>query len=125
MKLTWEPESPPDNPPEGCRDAQRWRSARGLFSAHQLEDAGSRCVCGEVWPCSIQRRAVRALVTAFLQVGPVKVAPSVQASDACRWCGREIVPFALNGWVHLHGGLVVCEFHQEGTAAVTVAEPSQ
>ncbi len=100
MELSWDVERPPIGPPAGCVDRQRWASARAVFEAHQLEDAGAHCCCGELWPCDGRKRAVRALVTSCLQAGVIMVALGVNGSAACRWCGRGIAQHPAHGRVH-------------------------
>jgi hypothetical protein len=120
--LTWDVNNPPEVPPAGCLDRQRWQLSYQVFAAHQVEDAGSRCqACGEVWPCSGRRRAVRGLVTACVQVGAIKVGGMVEAR--CRWCGRGIARHPMYGWVHQVSGLLVCGESPKDGPMVTVAEP--
>lgn len=123
---TWDVNNPPEVPPPGCLDRQRWRLSYQMFTAHQVGDAGSRCqACGEVWPCSGHKRAVRGLVTACLQVGAIKVSGTVGPEDSglCRWCGRGVARHPSYGWVHQVSGLVVCGESPEAGPVVTVAEP--
>src|SRR5262249_59480402 len=105
VEITWSVDNPPAEPPPGCADRQRWRSAYSLFAEHRLEDGGARCGCGERWPCPSYRLARRALITAFLQAGQIMVLRSGQHEiKHCRWCGRGIVSHP-RGWVHGLDGL--------------------
>ena len=123
-RITWDLNNPPAEPPETCLDRQRWRLAYQILTEHQLEDAGSHCACGEVWPCFEHKRAERGLVTACLQVGAIKVSGAA-TSDVCRWCGRGIAQLSLHRWVHQVSGLLVCEVLPDDAPPLCVAEPNQ
>lgn len=122
--VTWDTRNPPVEPPPGCLDAQRWRSSRLLYDAHQLEDVGAHCVCGDVWPCADHRRALRGLLTTCLQAGAIKVAPADLYAGAvsCCWCGRRIVRHQARGWVHAFDGMIVCRTSIDKADSFTRAE---
>ncbi|MDG4798716.1 hypothetical protein [Micromonospora sp. WMMD1082] len=124
MRLTWDPEEPPAEPPEGCHDPQRWRAAHILYIEHQLEDVGAHCRCGDLWPCWSHRRAIRALLTAFIQTGPIKIAPTAPQRAICRWCRRGIAQHPVYGWTHIHDGLMICDDPPDGAPPIATAEPT-
>ncbi|MDG4767474.1 hypothetical protein O7632_25775 [Solwaraspora sp. WMMD406] len=123
MKFPWDLADPPAKPPPGCRDGQRWRTARTLYGEHVLEDTGAHCRCGELWPCPTHRRAIRALATAYLQAGPVMVGAST-AHDVCRWCARTIVSHPDHGWIHPYDGYVTCDPPHPDVSPAATAEPA-
>ncbi|WP_019030970.1 hypothetical protein [Salinispora arenicola] len=122
MTLPWDPTSPPVQPPPGCRDGQRWRIAHTLYTQHRLEDSDTRCRCGELWPCPTYRHAIRALLTAYLQAGPVMIICPTETA-ICRWCARTIVSHPAHGWVHPHDGYVTCDRPHADAPVATTAEP--
>jgi len=124
MGLPWRWPDPPAEPPAGCRDRQRWRRAYAAYCEHLPGRAGAGCACDGVWPCPSHRRAVRALVTAFLQAGPVLVIGSADRTAECRWCRRTVAPHPICGWVHSFDGLLVCEVSKDHGSGVTIAEPA-
>jgi hypothetical protein len=118
---------PPSEPPQACLDRQRWRLAREMFTRHEAKPDDPDCNCGEPWPCPERRRAIRGLLTACLQLGPIKVnRPLGMASPhTCRWCERDVVAAPVYGWVHVGSGLLVCERQQDGEPGVWAAEPAE
>lgn len=69
-ELPFDPDNPPDEPPEQVRQPMMWRLAVRLHRDHergQPDPAGSPfCrACGDPWPCRPRRIARRGLVAAL------------------------------------------------------------
>jgi hypothetical protein len=85
--VPFDPENPPEQPPEGCSDPLLWRVARALHLAHQPEP-DNRCTCGEVFPCGRAALAVRGLLAACTCRPPQPAGSG--AGQPRRWPGRAI-----------------------------------
>lgn len=64
MPLLWNPDHPPEEPPESA-DPLIWRLAYGLRGEHARRDADGRCAaCREPAPCRLLAVALQGLVLA-------------------------------------------------------------
>lgn len=64
MRLSFDPEDPPEDPPAECVSPTVWWLSYRLHHSHQLGDAG-RCACGDPFPCSARRLAERGFLAAL------------------------------------------------------------
>lgn len=70
--LPFDPQDPPEEPPQQVRQPMMWRLAVRLYRDHALAaapvGAPPRCqVCRQPWPCPPRRTAERGLVAAFAE----------------------------------------------------------
>jgi hypothetical protein len=126
--ITFAVSDPPAEPPAGCRDPGRWRSAHTTYRMHE-PDASGRCarvVCREPHPCAVRRLAVRALIDAHR--GPRHQPPlpgpdRTVATASCRWCTRAIELHSRYGWLHRAEGFLLCRRPTTGGLPLCQAEP--
>lgn len=64
MRLSFDPEKPPEDPPAECVSPTVWRLSYRLYRSHQLTDPG-RCACGDPFPCSARRLVERGFLAAL------------------------------------------------------------
>ncbi|GAA5193124.1 hypothetical protein GCM10023322_54310 [Rugosimonospora acidiphila] len=86
-RVQYDPENPPEQPPEGCADPLLWRVAHALHLEHQPEQ-DSRCTCGEMFPCSRAGLAARGMLTACVRRPLDPASPT--ALRPRRWSHRGI-----------------------------------
>ncbi|WP_230394130.1 hypothetical protein [Plantactinospora alkalitolerans] len=73
MRLPFDPDDPPAEPPPGCPLPTIWRLAYALHERHRPADDGI-CACGVRYPCASRRASLRAFLEACGV--PVRVPPS-------------------------------------------------
>ncbi|WP_027661587.1 hypothetical protein [Salinispora fenicalii] len=64
MRLSCDPEDPPEDPPAECVSPTVWRLSYRLHRSHQLTDAGP-CTYGDPFPCSARRLVERGFLAAL------------------------------------------------------------
>lgn len=64
MRLSFDPEDPPAEPPVECVSPTIWRWSHRLHRRHPLADDG-RCACGEPFPCQARRLVERGFLAAL------------------------------------------------------------
>lgn len=64
MRLSFDPEDPPEDPPAECVSPTVWRLSYRLHRCHQLAYAGC-CACGDQFPCPARRLVERGFLAAL------------------------------------------------------------
>jgi hypothetical protein len=126
-------DSPPREPPNHCVYPERWRWHYSAYQRH-LPGRYQRCVCGDSWPCPVQKFAVRGLLDActgtkaavgVVAAGTTEGALFVLDMGTCRWCRESIELRRVWGWVHREreAGLYLCRRPSEGAPPYCGVEP--
>jgi hypothetical protein len=113
LDLPFDLGNPPEAPPPGCLDPEKWVYWCPEYRRHQRDRSG-RCghkLCEQRWPCFGWSIAVRALIDACagrhrsdVLPGP----PRIVATATCRSCKQAIERHSLYGWVHVSGAFLLC-----------------
>ena len=127
MRLPWDLQRPPAEPPEGCHSPDAWRDAYRLLERHQPGSYGRCRTCDDAWPCPEHKLAVRGLLDAYAPLRPLQFAgpPRIVKTAACRWCDQKIERHSLYGWVHVVEGFILCQIVSHDAPPLCVAEPKQ
>jgi hypothetical protein len=64
MRLAFDPDEPPAEPPPECVSPTIWRLTHRLHRTHQLA-ADQLCTCGDRFPCAARRLADRGFLEAL------------------------------------------------------------
>ena len=64
MRLSFDPEEPPADPPAECVSPTIWRLSHRLHRCHLLADDGG-CTCGQAFPCQSRRLVERGFLAAL------------------------------------------------------------
>jgi len=128
VQLPFDPAHPPAEPPEGCRDREKWWQGYELHRQHAPDLYGACKLCRQRAPCFLYQLAIRTLIDACTGEqrhqqlpGP----PRIVMTSVCRWCGWPVGLHSLWGWLHIEGAVLLCREPREGAPPLCVAEPDR
>src|SRR6266487_5536781 len=62
----FDPAPPPAEPPEDCRDIEKWRQGYELYQQHAPDPYGACKLCRQMSPCFLYQLALRSLIDACI-----------------------------------------------------------